>query len=86
MARQIAGMRNLGPVTARMLQEVDILTDADLEAIGAVEAYARLKFRFGSRVSLLALYAMEAALLGIDWREVTPEMKAELKRQLELRG
>jgi DNA transformation protein and related proteins len=86
VSRSIEDMRNLGPATARMLAEVDVLDENGLRLLGSVEAYARLKFRFGRNVSLIALYAMEAALLEIDWRDLSAESKADLKRQLEARG
>ncbi len=72
-------MRNLGKATAQMLAEVDILTEEDLRNIGAVEAFARLKFRFGSNVTLVALYALHGALIDRDWRDITPEEKTQLK-------
>lgn len=64
---------------AQMLAEVGVMNSTDLEQLGSVDAYHRLKFRFGRHVSLLALYAMEAALRGCDWRELSPKTKAELR-------
>nr|WP_223216636.1 TfoX/Sxy family DNA transformation protein [Rhizobium mesosinicum] len=75
-------MRNLGPATARMLAEIDIISDEDLRNLGAVEAYHRLKFRFGRHVTILALYAMEAALRDCDWRDLNPDAKVFLRRQV----
>lgn len=79
--RIISQMRNLGPVMERQLAEIDIRSDADLRAIGAVEAFRRLKF-IDARMSLNALYAMEAALLDIDWRALSSERKKALKREI----
>lgn len=78
--RKIGEMRNLGPRTQMMLAEVGVMNAAELAEIGAVEAYHRLKFRFGRHVSLLALYAMEAALLDCDWRALDAQTKARLKQ------
>ncbi|HNR76849.1 MAG TPA: TfoX/Sxy family protein [Parvularculaceae bacterium] len=78
--KNISQLRNLGPKTERMLSEV-VFFDADtLAAIGAVEAYRRLRFA-GGGVSLNALYVMEAALRDIDWRALEPREKAELRRR-----
>ena len=66
MSTRIEDMRNLGPAMARMLAEIDILCEDDLRNFGVVEAYHRLKFRFGRHVTILALYAMEAAIRGCD--------------------
>lgn len=79
MSRPLADMRSLGPATARMLIEVDIADEDMLRTVGAVEAWHRLRFRFGSHVTLIALYAMEAALRGCDWRSLDAETKARLQ-------
>lgn len=78
IARNISQMRNLGPATERMLCDVGIKSADDLRAIGAVDAFLRLQFA-QSGVSLNALYAMESALLDIDWRELPRERKSALK-------
>ncbi len=77
---RIEEMRNLGPATAKMLAEVGVHREGDLRRIGAVDAYHRLKFRFGRQVTIIALYAMEAALHGCDWRSLDPETKERLRR------
>lgn len=82
MMVRVQDMRNLGPVTARMLAEIDIVSDDDLRNLGSVETYHRLKFRFGRHVTILALYAMEAALCDCDWRNLDPDIKAFLRQQV----
>ncbi|PCJ83012.1 MAG: competence protein TfoX [Hyphomicrobiales bacterium] len=82
MNTPIESMRNLGPATARMLAEVDIPDAETLKETGAVVAYTRLKFRFGSGASLNALYAMEAALRGCDWRDLDAATKQSLKAKV----
>lgn len=78
MSELIETVRNLGPKTAAALADVGIHTRADLEAAGAVEAFIRLKARAGN-VSLNALYAMQAGLMGVDWRHLPDEMRAALR-------
>lgn len=80
MTRPIRELRNLGIKTERMLAEVDILNEAHLRTVGAVEAYHRLKFRFSRHVTLVALYALEGALTGEDWRHLNAETKDRLRR------
>lgn len=77
--KSISQMRNLGPKTEQMLREIGVASEADLRAMGAVEAYRRLKFS-NAGASLNALYAMEAALRDIDWRSLTREEKEKLRR------
>ncbi len=83
MSRSLSDMKNLGPATARMLVEVDIADEDMLGTVGAVEAWHRLRFRFGSHVTLIALYAMEAGLQGCDWRSLDAETKARLWQRPE---
>ena len=77
---RIRDLLNLGPVMESRLAEVDITTAEQLARIGVVEAYQRLKFAFGAAITLNALYAMEAAIEGLDWRELSEERKRELRR------
>ncbi|KZL00554.1 MULTISPECIES: TfoX/Sxy family protein [unclassified Pseudovibrio] len=84
LSKSISQLRNLGPKTEYMLSEVDVCSEDDLRELGAVQAYQRLKFRFGRGVSILALYAMEACLRDCDWRDLSAEDKKELKAKAEL--
>lgn len=77
----IEGLRNLGPKSRAWLAEIGIETEEELRALGAVEAYARLRFRFGRTVTRNMLHALAAALAGIDWQQLAPERKTELDRQ-----
>ena len=81
MPRTISQMRNLGPVMERRLREIGIEDEDDLRAMGALEAYRRLRFVFGREISVIALHAMEAAPLGCDWRRLPPEVKDRLDRE-----
>ena len=82
MPRAISELRNLGPVMERRLREIEVENEDDLRAMGAVEAYRRLRFVFGPEVSVIALHAMEAALRDCDWRRLPPEVKAGLERNV----
>jgi hypothetical protein len=73
----LAGVRNLGPVSARLLAEVGIVTRTDLAAAGAVGACERLMAR-GERVSLVLAYAIEGALMECDWRALPHEFRSRL--------
>ena len=54
-------LRNIGPKSAAWLRQVGLRTRADLEGVGAVEAFMRVK-RAGFKPSLNLLYALEGAL------------------------
>jgi len=74
-------MRNLGPTSRTWLSEIGIHDLEEIRTLGAVETYARLRFRFGRKISRNMLHALAAALADIDWRQLTPEHKAELDRE-----
>jgi hypothetical protein len=70
-------LRNIGPKSAAWLRQVGLRTEEDLRAIGALEAFMRVK-RAGFKPSLNLLYALEGALLGCHWQEVPAERRSEL--------
>lgn len=76
---------NLGPVSRAWLSEIGIVDDAEIRALGAVETYCRLRFRFGNKVSRNMLHALAAGLIGIRWTELSPEHKADLDAAVERR-
>ena len=74
----ISRLRNLGDKSQEWLNDIGITDRASLERVGSVETYRILKER-GYRVSMLLVYALEAALMDIDWRELPLQLKSELK-------
>ncbi|WP_198659120.1 TfoX/Sxy family protein [Nocardiopsis sp. FIRDI 009] len=74
----VARLRNLGPASARMLATVGVRTAADLEALGAAEVYRRLRETGAPGLSRNLLWAMEGALLDVDWRNLPPEIRTRL--------
>lgn len=70
-------LRNVGPKSAAWLRQVGVRTQADLEALGAVDAFIKVK-RAGFRPSLNLLYALEGALLGCHWQQVPEDRRGEL--------
>ena len=75
--RGIAQLPNLGPKSATILEKISIYTEEDLQNIGAVEAFLRLR-AVGIQPSLNLLYAMEGALIGQKWNELDQDLKMEL--------
>jgi hypothetical protein len=61
-----------------MLAQCGITTIAELEAAGAIRAYARVAAAQGGRASLNLLWAMAAGLEDRDWRSLTAEEKSLL--------
>lgn len=76
-------MKNMGPKSTEWLASVGIHTLDDVAEIGVVESYLRVKAAYPNKVSLNLLYGLQAALLDLPWNELPPDIKAELKRQVE---
>lgn len=74
---------NIGPKSTLWLNEAGIYTYEDLEAIGSVEAWRRVKAMRPREVSLNLLYGLEGALMGVRWDQLPPEVKAELRAAAE---
>jgi DNA transformation protein len=83
MATKPAKISNLGPKSTAWLNDIGIYTLDDVEAIGVVEVYRRLKDAYPHKVTLNMLYGLQAAVLGIPWQALTPDMRAELRAQVE---
>ena len=75
---EIAAMRNLGKATEAWLNAVGIYTRNQLRDLGAVNAYHLLR-AMGYPVTLNLAYGIEASLLGIDWRDLPCQTRADLK-------
>lgn len=70
-------LRNIGPKSAAWLRQTGVRTQEDLEAVGALAAFVRVK-RAGFKPSLNLLYALEGAILGCHWQEIPDERRSEL--------
>jgi len=79
MTDDLTRLKNIGPASARQLQEVGIEDAAALRKLGALDAYYRLKHAFPREVSLVMLYALEGALRNCHWNRLPAGMKEKLK-------
>ncbi|HLU13762.1 MAG TPA: TfoX/Sxy family protein [Arenimonas sp.] len=70
-------LRNIGPKSAAWLRQTGIHSQEDLEAVGALAAFIRVK-RAGFKPSLNLLYALEGAILGCHWQDIPEERRQEL--------
>ena len=65
-----------------MLAAAGIVSVEQLRALGAVNAYLRVK-QAGAKPSLNLLWGLESALSGLHWREVAREHRTSLLLALE---
>lgn len=77
MDSDLLALKNLGITSVNWLHAVGVRSRADLEHIGAVQAYNRIRER-GIKVSKVLLYALEAALRDIHWSELGADEKQAL--------
>jgi DNA transformation protein len=75
---ELSALRKIGPESAAWLRSVGVETLADLERLGAVEAWRRARRAYPDRVTLNLLYALEAGLLDLPWTELPAEVKRRL--------
>jgi len=76
---QLEDVKNLGPKSSEWLRLVGIHSLRDLEDVGSVEAFLRIRSA-GLNASLNLLWALEAGLQGIHWTDLSEASKRELKR------
>lgn len=79
---ELLGLKNLGMASVNILHAIGVNTYDDLNRMGAVEAYLRIKNR-GIHVSKVMLYALQGALMDVHWNDLSPELKAQLLNEVE---
>jgi DNA transformation protein len=77
-ASELTRLRNLGPTSAGWLNAIGVHTEAELRALGAVDAYRLLALR-GYRPGMNLVYAIEGALRGEHWARLPPEVRERLR-------
>jgi DNA transformation protein len=70
----------IGEKSQRWLAEVGIESLADLKAMGAVEAFKKVKAARPREVTLNMLWGLYGAEHGIPWNSIPPELKEKLKK------
>ena len=78
----LQALRNIGPKSAAWLRQVGLHSAADLAAIGAVAAFAKVR-RAGFKPSVNLLYALEGALLDCPWQDIPPARRQQLLAEYE---
>jgi len=71
-------LRNIGPKTADLLHQIEILTKKNLADTGPVLVYKILQHRFPG-VTLNALYALYGAVHDLHWNAIPIEIKNQLR-------
>lgn len=75
---ELSSMMNLGKEMERKLRSVGVTCAEELMAVGAKEAYRRLKALY-PKVCLVHLYCLEGAVTQTEYNCLTKEKRSELK-------
>ncbi|ATS22519.1 transcriptional regulator [Xanthomonas phaseoli pv. phaseoli] len=75
-------MRNIGPKSAAWLRQVGLRTQQDLQAVGAVVAFVKVR-RAGFKPSLNLLYSLEGALADCHWQDIPEARRHALLAEYE---
>ena len=73
-------LKNLGAASVNILHAVGVNSYDDLQQIGPVEVYLRIKNR-DIHVSKVMLYALQGALMNVHWNNLEPDLKYQLLRE-----
>lgn len=79
----LSNLPNLGKASQQWLKEIGITTVEELRASGVIDTYIRLKLRYPDKITLNMLYGLYGAIHELDWRDIPPEVKAELRAEVE---
>lgn len=74
--------QSLGPKSEQMLSDAGIETLNELRQLGSVEAFARVR-EHHPEASLNLLWALESALTGETWQEVSRNHRTSLLLALD---
>ena len=73
-------MKNLGEKSADMLIAIGITTPQQIEALGAVEVYRRLRTQHN--VTRMMLWALQGALMDLPYTQLPDDIKQDLLDEL----
>lgn len=82
LKHNISSLPNLGSHSEAMLRKAGITQVEQLAKLGAVKTYVRVKKK-GLRPSLNLLYALEGALTGTHWTQVSRKERGRLLIELD---
>ena len=75
-------LKNLGAASVNILHAVGVNSYQELQEVGPVGAYCRIKSR-GIHVSKVMLYALQGALLDQHWNDLDTDLKKKLVEEAE---
>lgn len=83
---ELTALKNIGDRSAARLAAVGITTAADLERIGPVGAWRLVERAYPRETSVVLLYALQGALLGLHWNDLPAVLRDGLVAEAALDG
>jgi len=82
--RSLNELTNIGKTVALRLNEIGVHGEADLRAMGSVQAYNLIAARTPGKTFSVCyyLYSLEGALLDLPWDDLPRELKHQLEGQV----
>ena len=75
---ELSKLPNIGKVVEEQLNQVGILTEEDLKAVGAEQAWLKIQ-QIDESACINRLLALEGAIQGVKKTMLSDEVKADLK-------
>ena len=76
---RLTGLPNIGPKLTENLEKIGVTTPEQFRALGAEEAFIRIRAQVDPAACLHQLEALAGAAEGVKKSLLSPERKAELK-------
>ena len=77
--KKLTELPNIGIVLAKKLQSIGVMNESDLIQLGSENAIMKLATIESNEVCINMLYALEGAIQGIRWHNLSAARKDELK-------
>ncbi len=81
----LSRLKNIGPTIEKRLNEVGIYSKKDLQRIGAVKAYKKIKHKNSGKTVPVCyyLYSFQGALEGKHWDDISEKTKKKLLQKIK---
>ena len=79
--RKIEKIKNLGPVSTKWLNSIDVYTIDEVKKLGPIVIYNMLKAH-GYNVNILMVYALQGAIMDCHWNEIPEKLKDVFKKEI----
>ena len=80
MNEDLTTLKNIGPKSAARLRRIGITSRAQIEELGAIAVFKRMRETYPASANML--WALQGALLDLQWNQLPPEVKSALLDEL----